>query len=285
MATVHTNGVDTYYERRGSGPPVVFVHGAILDSAAWRPQVETLADDYTTVVYDVRGHGRTGGSELAAYSVELLAEDLHALIEALELDAPVICGLSLGGCIAQVYATRYPDGLSGLVLADTFTPPYFSRRERFQRSTSLRGIVPIVGLLGYERVERWMVRINELVHGEAVSGDYDRIEALRADGPKMETAEFAKVVRALASFHETELDHADITVPTLVLYGENEPPFIRQHAMALAETIPDVTVRAVSDAGHASNLDNPEFFTDTLRAFLSGMGDAHAETEPSEANR
>jgi pimeloyl-ACP methyl ester carboxylesterase len=268
MATVHTNGVDTYYERRGEGPPIVFGHGAILDSTAWREQAEALADDYTTVVYDVRGHGHTDGSDRESYSVELLAEDLHALVEALDLERPVVCGLSLGGCIAQVYAAKYPEAISGLVLADTFMPPYFSRRERFQRSISLRGILPVVRLFGYERVERWLVRLNELVYGKEVSGDYGRIEALRAGGPTMATDEFAKVIRALASFHETPVDYAAIAVPTLVLYGENGPPFIKQHAMALAEALPEVTVRAVPEAGHASNLDNPEVFTDSVRAFL-----------------
>ncbi|WP_336134929.1 alpha/beta fold hydrolase [Natronomonas amylolytica] len=271
MASVRTGDIDTYYERNGEGPAIVFVHGAILDSAAWLEQADALSDEYTTVTYDVRGHGRTGGSDRNVYSVELLADDLHALVEALDLDRPVICGLSLGGCIAQVYATKYPESLSGLVLADTFTPPYFSRRERFQRSTSMRGIIPIVRLVGYERVEELMVWVNERVHGEGVSGEYGRVEALREEGPPMATAEFAKVIRALASFHETNVEHAAIAVPTLVLYGENEPPFIKQHAIALAETVPDVTVQAVPDAGHASNLDNPPFFTNSVRAFLKNQ--------------
>ena len=69
-----------------------------------------------------------------SYSVELFAEDLHALVDALGLDRPVICGLSLGGAIAQVYATRYPDRLSGLVLAATFAPGYVDYRDWIQRS-------------------------------------------------------------------------------------------------------------------------------------------------------
>lgn len=157
MPTVRTNGVDTYYERRGSGPSVVFVHAAVLDHAQWDPQVEALAADYETVVYDVRGHGRTGGSDVSRYSVDLFAADLAALLEELDLEWPVVCGLSTGGCLAQVLAARHPDRLTGLVLASTFTPPYLSRAERVQRSLLLRAAVPPVRLLGYERVERGMV--------------------------------------------------------------------------------------------------------------------------------
>lgn len=84
-----------------------------------------------------------------SYSVELFAEDLHALVDALGLDRPVICGLSLGGAIAQVYATRYPDRLSGLVLAATFAPGYVDYRDWIQRSLMLDAAVPVARLLGY----------------------------------------------------------------------------------------------------------------------------------------
>lgn len=87
----------------------------------------------------------------------------------------------------------------------------------------------------------------------------------------MQTAEFAKVVRAVARFHETDLDLSTVDVPTLVLYGEHEPPFVRQHAVVLAAAIADTTVREVPDAGHASNLDDPAFFDGALLAFLADV--------------
>ena len=235
-----------------------------------RPAGGGLAADYETVVYDVRGHGRTGGSGTGRYSVELFADDLAALLEALDLAAPVVCGHSTGGCIAQAFAARSPERLSGLVLASMFTPPYLSRAEWVQRSLLLRAAVPPVRLLGYERVERAMVWLHERLSPGA-SGDYGNVERLRAAGPKMETAEFAKVVRAVARFHETDLDLSAVGVPTLVLYGEHEPPFVRQHVAALAAALADVTVREVPGAGHASNLDEPAFFSKALREFLAGI--------------
>ena len=268
MPTVRTNDVHTYYERRGTGPPIVFIHGAILDRTQWTPQVETLSGDYTTLAYDVRGHGRTGGSAEDAYSIDLFADDLGAFIAALDLERPVLCGLSMGGCIAQAYAAEHSDRLSGLVLADTFTPELFSRREWLQRSVMLRATVPPVRLIGYERVEKAMVWLQQRISGRGVSGDYEEIERLRAEGPKMKTDEFAKVVRAVAAFHETEVDLPSITVPTLILYGEHEPSFIRRHAPKLSAEIPNTSVREVPDAGHASNLDNPDFFTRAIREFL-----------------
>lgn len=271
MPTVQTNDIDTYYERRGSGPAVVFVHGAIVDHSQWDAQLDALADEYTTVAYDVRGHGRTGGSAIDSYDVDLFVDDLDTLLTALDLDRPVLCGHSTGGCIAQVYAARYPERVSGLILADTFSPPLFDRSEWLQRSLALRATTVPVRFVGYERVERVLVWLQERVNGEGVSGDYSNIERLRESGPRMTTDEFVKVVRAVARFHETDLDLSAITVPTLVLYGEHEPPFVLRHAQHFASEIPDVTVREVPGAGHASNLDAPAFFTDSVRSFVETL--------------
>ncbi|AFK21514.1 alpha/beta hydrolase (plasmid) [Haloferax mediterranei ATCC 33500] len=271
MAFVRTNDIDTYYEQRGVGPPVVFVHAAILAHSQWEHQVNALSDGYTTITYDIRGHGRTGGSEPASYSVELFADDLAALIAALDLEAPVICGLSLGGCIAQVYAATRPDEVAGIVLAETFTPEIFSRREWFQRSVMLRATIPFVRLIGYGRVETAMVWVQERLSRTKAGGDYEKVEQLREDVPKMNTNEFVKVIRAVAAFHKTEVDLAAISVPTLVLYGEHELPFVKQHAAKLKSKIPNAISREVPGAGHASNLDNPVFFEDALRRFLDGV--------------
>ncbi|WP_459192118.1 alpha/beta fold hydrolase [Halosimplex sp. J119] len=276
MPTVRTNDVETYYERRGSGPTIVFVHGAIVDHSQWDPQLDALADDYETIAYDVRGHGRTGGSPRGRYSVDLLADDLGALLDALDIERAVLCGLSMGGCIAQVYAARHPDRVAGLVLADTFGPELLSRSEWLQRSVLLRATVPPVRLFGYERVEKAMVWLQEKLSGEGVSGDYKNIERIRATGPKMATDEFAKVIGAVAAFHRSEVDFSAITVPTLVLYGEHEAPFMRRQALKLAAEIDGSTLEAVPGGGHASNLDNPEFFTGAVRELLERAYPAEA---------
>lgn len=280
MPTIETSGIETYYERQGSGPPVVFVHGAGVDLEQWRPQLDALADEYTTVAYDVRGHGRTGGSSTAPYSIELFADDLAGLIEALDLDRPVVCGLSMGGCIAQVHAARHPEAVAGLVLADTFTPTILSRSDWLQRRL-LRVAIPPIELLGYERVERGLVWLQERFQ-RGVAGDYDQIRRLRERGPPMTTAEFTKVLRAVADFETAEIDYSRIGVPTLVIYGEDEAGFVRQHAAKLGAEIATVDLVAVPDAGHVSNLDNPAFFTERLRELL-GAAFAHDRTETGGA--
>lgn len=107
-------------------------------------------------------------------------------------------------------------------------------------------------------------------------------ERLRTDDPKMDTDEFAKVIRAVATFHETGIDFSAITVRTLVLYGEHEPSFLRRPAPKLGSPNP-APVRVVPDAGHASNLENAEFFTDVVREFLTQVYPSPSEAVHDDA--
>lgn len=125
MPFLNAHGIAQYYELRGEGAPIVFIHGALVDHRAWDPQASELEHSHRVLRYDLRGHGRTGPSTNALYTVDLFAEDLYVLIDALGLDHPLLCGLSLGGMIAQTYALRYP--ISGLVLADTLASVRLSR--------------------------------------------------------------------------------------------------------------------------------------------------------------
>ncbi len=155
-----------------------------------------------------------------------------------------------------------------MILADTFTPRILTRGEWFLRRLVMNGFVPPVRLVGYERAEKANVWLTERLFGGS-SGDYEKIERLRETGPKMATDEFAKVIRSMTRFHELSIDLSAITVPTLVLYGENELPFVKRHAAELAAHLSDVAVDEVPDAGHASNLDNPDYFTTAVRTFLA----------------
>ncbi|MFC4550990.1 MULTISPECIES: alpha/beta fold hydrolase [Halorussus] len=267
MPTVRTGDVETYYERRGEGPPIVFVHASILDHSMWDEQAAALADNYETLVYDLRGHGRTAGSAVPAYSIDLFAEDLDALLDTLAVGRPVLCGLSMGGLVAQTYAAKYPDRVAGLILADTFTPRILTRGEWFLRRIVLNALIPPVRLVGYERVEKANVWLTERLFAGA-GGDYENVERLRETGPKMATDEFAKVILAMTRFHEESVDLSAIAVPTLVLYGERELPFVKRHAAELAARLSDVEVDEVPDAGHASNLDASDYFTAAVRSFL-----------------
>lgn len=271
MPTVETNDVETYYEEYGDGPSVVFAHGATADHQYWAEQARPLADDYRIIVYDIRGHGQTGGSDRSDYSIELFADDLHEFIAALDLERPAICGLSLGGLIAQTYAVRYDD-LAAAVLIGAMTPEIFSRTEWLQRQVVMRAMGPI---MGNERLVNAYFWLSERVYGDDSIGDLDEAERVREqhsdEDPKMDAAERRKVFGSAVDFASTSLDFSAISVPTLVMYGEHEP-IAADHAEYLAREVPDAEVREIPDASHNSHLDNPEFINDAIRAFLAEQG-------------
>lgn len=270
MPTIQTNGIETYYDQRGDGPPIVFVHGAIMDHRMWTAQMNALDGEFTTVAYDVRGHGRTGGSDVPTYTVDLYVEDLDALLAALDLHQPVLCGLSLGGCIAQAYAATYPEKVAGLVLADTFTqaPLGLTGRLLF---TNLRFFAALDRIIRYKALNRFQIRVGNVIK-PGVAGESGTVQELIDTAPTIPHAEFVKIVDSLVAFpRSSSVPLSQIDVPTLVLYGENEPSLMRDHAVLMGELIPNtVAVTEIPDAGHASNIDNPDVFTEALREFLDG---------------
>src|SRR3954464_10982976 len=110
------NGAAIYYEEAGSGAPLVLLHGFPLDSRVWKSQRSALADKFRVITPDLRGFGQSKSEE--AFSIESLADDGHALPEAIGVSNAIIGGLSMGGYVALAYAKKYPTKMRGLVLID-----------------------------------------------------------------------------------------------------------------------------------------------------------------------
>lgn len=278
MPTVETNGIATYYERQGSGPPIVFVHAMYMNASQWDPQVEALAEDYTTITYDVRGHGRTGGSDRERYDMALYADDLDALLETLAVEQPILCGLSMGGCIAQVYAATNPESLAGLVLADTFAarPLPLSARLLF---ANVRTFALLDNVVRYPTLNKVQLLVGDLL-SPGVSGDRTRIQAVLEATPTIPHDEFVKIARSMAAFPDADVDLSKIDRPTLLMHGEHLPSVMRDMHPRLAEQLTNAHLETavVPGSGHASNVDNPAYFTDRVREFADACQDRDEST-------
>lgn len=269
MPTCATNDIETYYERAGSGHPIVFVHGGWLDHRMWAPQVEMFAEEYEVITYDVRGHGRTGGSAEERYTVELFAADLLALVETFDIERPIVCGLSLGGMIAQTYAARYPTRLRALVLADTAVSARLTLTDTIQTLLFPKwAMTATVRLLGPERWTDFAFRLATLTRGESWFGRDESVQSyVRETMAAFSTSEYNKIFGAIYDFRMVDL--GAIEVPTLVLNGEFESDSVFRHTTTLERRIQDVETRVIPDAGHTSNMENPDGFSEALRDFLN----------------
>jgi pimeloyl-ACP methyl ester carboxylesterase len=117
---LEANGIRIHYTIEGDGPPVVLLHGFPLDRSMWEPQVRALSRDYRVIAPDLRGLGATQLDNVDTSSMELMADDVRALLERIGVRQPVVLGgLSMGGYVALAFWRQRPEQVRALFLADT----------------------------------------------------------------------------------------------------------------------------------------------------------------------
>jgi pimeloyl-ACP methyl ester carboxylesterase len=251
MPYVDRDGVQVYYESHGSGPAVLLSHGYSSTSHMWAGQVEALAGDYHVITWDMRGHGKTDSPEdRAAYSEQATVEDMAAILRACGEPRAVIGGLSLGGYMSLAFYLAHPEMTRALMLFDT-GPGYRNPKSREAwNQTSIR------------RAERFEAQgLDALGAGDEVRRDLHRSAAGLANAARGMLAQFDDRVI-------TSLDQ--IAVPTLVLVGANDEPFLAGTDY-MVNKIPGATKAVIADAGHASNIHQPAAFNAATRAFLESL--------------
>ncbi len=269
MPKITSDDIQIYYEVYGEGKPLVFIHGAWISRKMWARQVEHFSKEYKVIIYDVRGHGETGKSQKNRYSIELFAEDLRGLLKALSIEKPIICGLSMGGMIAQAYAAKYPNHLGALILADTAISTELSFNDKIIKyilapKWMFLLLVRILGVRRYAGFAFWYSRITrskEWVGKNEETQNYIKEEMLRFD-----VKEFNKIFAALYDFKLQEL--SKIKVPTLIINGEFESKSVFKHAEKMQELIDNSSTVVISQAGHIPSLEKPEDFNKVLDKFF-----------------
>jgi len=261
MPSIVTNGIQTRYETYGSGPALIFASGLGGTGAYWAPQIEAFAKHYTVVTYDQRGAGQSDHPE-GPYSIETLADDLHALILALDLDRPVLIGHSTGGAIGQVLAAREPELLSAMVQyaswaqSDAHFNWCFRMRRALLEGTSLEEYVHGSALFLYPPDHL-------RAHAETLS---PALLASVANFPARETV-LHRIDAIMA--HDATALLSSIRTPTLVTCAQDDiltPPY---QSRLLAEAIPGAQLKIVAQGGHSFSETQTEQFNLIALAFLA----------------
>ena len=117
--SIDVNGVALYYEEQGEGDPVILIHGGFASSAMWQAVLPHLVDGFRVITPDSRGHGRST-NPAGELSYPLIADDVAALIGALELARPVVGGWSDGGQVALELGARHPGVAGGLIVGGAY---------------------------------------------------------------------------------------------------------------------------------------------------------------------
>lgn len=264
-----------WYDQRGSGPPLVFLHGGWQDSTSWQKQVDHFAEEYRVVTFDLRGHGQTGPTETEAYSIELFVDDLERLLGHLGIENPLLVGVSVGGMVLQEYLHRHPGGARGAVVGGPLQsmPPV----ELPPGMKSLVSPVPALsGMLSTVGPKATFQSLTSTV--KAANGgpwltteSAVRSKSLDAVG-RFSREEYLKVFRALYGYEPPDLSHVD--TPLLVLYGDHEISQGKRQGRQIATAVEEGTWHEVPTAGHLVNQDNPEDFNTACAGFFSQLAPA-----------
>ena len=256
MPKVRVNGVELNYEVHGDGYPVVFLHGFVGTVDMWRPQIPSVSERYRFITYDARGHGESESpASIDQYSADIVVEDLHQLLGALGVGEAVVGGLSMGGYESLRFYLTHPEKVTALILMDT-GPGYRNpaRREEWNQQQEERAT-----LLATQGIEAFAAGAPSYTPREHIL--------------KLDPVGLANMARrVVAQFDSWVIDNLDkVKVPTLVLVGEKDTPFLAAGEY-MAKAIAGARHVVIPDAGHASNLDNTEAFNEAVLDFLKGLG-------------
>lgn len=268
MPYITVNNHKIWFEEQGSGKPFVFVHGAFVDSSMWNPQITYFSQSYHVITYDIRGHGKTGVTDRKKYSVLLYADDLKEFLDALNLEKPIICGLSLGGMIVQSFASRYPGRYSKLILADTAATITLTKWDYIMRYLIGPKWLMLLSLrmMGIKNMIKFQFWLAEKTRSKEWLGNKEIIEYEKEKMLKINKKEYLKIFSSLYDFSLQKLDQIDS--PTLIINGEHEPKSIFRHAEKMKSLIPDCKILTISNAGHVTNLENTTAFNQAISDFL-----------------
>jgi 3-oxoadipate enol-lactonase len=252
-----------WYERQGTGEPLLLITGFTISSAVFEPVLPLYAQRFDCITYDNRGSGRSGAPPMPT-SMPELAADAARLLDALEIESAHVLGLSMGGMIAQELALRFPECVRGLVLGGT--TPGGPRAVR-PGLAELRALAAATAGGLREPGRPWLA--GWLFSDRFRAEQPERVrERLRHLDRHRAPAHGAAAHLWASVYHDTVARLGNVQAPTLVLHGAQDAMAPLANARLLAARIPGAELRVVPDAGHAFLLERPKETFDLLTGWL-----------------
>ena len=260
MPEILANGIRHAYTLRGEGRPLVLIAGMGGAASYWTPQLEAFAAQRRVLAYDQRG---TGGTErVPVRDIVQLADDLVALLDALDIECADLVGHSTGGAIAQVLACRHPQRVRAMVAyASVHRADAYRRRVWGLRKAILRQLGPQV----YAQTTSLFFYPPEYVAGhDAMLAE---VERRSAEGEIPSPEIMASRIDAILSF-DIEGELARVVAPTLVCCAQDDMLTPAYFSREIAAAISGAKLVVWPDGGHAYSRSHPDDFNRLVLDFL-----------------
>ena len=261
-----TDGEELYYEVHGQGPPLVLISGLNGVGAFWKPHLEVLSRNFTVILHDHRGTGRSSPSRID-YSIEQMAGDLVELLDHLEIGQADMVGHSTGGAICQVLGIDQPERVASLVLSATWT----AADGYFRRLFELRAdVLRAMGPEGYLRASLMFMRPPAWIRDHDATQD-EEIAAMAANFPLPEVM-LSRIAALLEFDRRSELGR--ISAPTLILGARDDTVTPIYFTEELRGLIPGAETAILEAGGHFFPVSAAEEFRGLVLDFLANPAPA-----------
>jgi pimeloyl-ACP methyl ester carboxylesterase len=268
--TIPVNNFHLSYDDVGEGNiPIIFLHGYPFDKTMWQGQLDVLKSSYRLIACDIRGFGKSTDEE-SLLSMDLFGEDLITFMDKLRIEKAIICGLSMGGFIALNALKKYPNRFDALILCDTQciadTPEVKEKRYKIIKEIEVGGATNFNE--GF---------IKSVFHKDTITTKKELVEQLRSVVFANSENIIKKGMVALAERLETCSTLKEISIPTLIICGREDEVTPLFQSEFMHEKIKGSILHVIDNAGHVSNLEQPQEFNKHLLGFLTTLSGVKIE--------
>jgi pimeloyl-ACP methyl ester carboxylesterase len=258
LPQIKLNGVELNVVDRGSGRPILFVHGFALDHRMWLAQIEEFAPSHRVIAPDLRGFGKSSATPGTA-SMRQFAHDLNVMLDARGVDEPIcFCGLSMGGYVAWPFLRSYAARVSSLVLCDTRATPDTEKAAQ-QRRTLAEAILKLGSAAASD------VFLPLLFTRGSAPENFEKVRQMITDA---DPHGLAAALHGMAERPDCTDQLTQIDVPTLVICGTEDRITPLAEVRAMADAIPGAQFVELPGIGHVTPMEHPAAVNTTIRDFL-----------------
>ena len=262
---LNINNLNLSYDDVGEGNiPIIFLHGFPFDKSMWAKQLDFFATTNRVIAIDIRGFGKST-DESTPLSIDLFSDDLMLFMNQMKISKAIICGLSMGGFIALNAQARFPDRFEAIILCDTqcIADTIEIKSNRYKTIDE----IALNGTLNFNEAF-----IKKVFCKNSFTNKQEIVTQLRSVVMANPEQIIINGLKALAERSETCSTLSEINIPTLIICGREDEVTPLEQSEFLHTSIKASVLHIIDNAGHVSNIEQPEEFNNEISKFLLAVG-------------